>query len=64
MIKPNSPCKSCEKRTIGCHSSCEDYKKYSELNDQYRILVQSERNKINAIDKYEKEKSGRLIKYR
>lgn len=24
------PCKNCSKRTIGCHSNCEDYKKFIE----------------------------------
>lgn len=23
-----SPCKDCEKRALGCHSTCEDYKKW------------------------------------
>lgn len=64
MIKPNSPCKSCEKRTLGCHANCEDYKTYTKLNEEYRVLVQSERGKICAVDKYEKEKMGRLVKYR
>ena len=26
----NPPCKDCEKRHVGCHSSCEDYIAYSE----------------------------------
>lgn len=25
-----TPCKGCEKRHVGCHSECEDYKKFKE----------------------------------
>ena len=24
----SAPCKNCEKRTLGCHSSCKDYMEY------------------------------------
>jgi hypothetical protein len=27
-------CKGCQKRTIGCHAICEDYKKEREENDK------------------------------
>lgn len=30
MKKIYSPCFKCEKRVIGCHSSCEDYIQYRE----------------------------------
>lgn len=28
MNKPSSCCYNCEKRKVGCHSSCEDYKQF------------------------------------
>lgn len=27
-----APCYKCEKRVLGCHSTCEDYKAFSEKN--------------------------------
>ena len=54
-MKP--PCKKCDKRHIGCHSDCEEYKKYkTEQRDIYR-----ERDKYNdyidaLIDSYKRMK--------
>lgn len=28
----NAPCLNCERRTLGCHSTCEEYKKYDAEN--------------------------------
>ncbi len=33
-----SSCQGCEKRTLGCHSTCEDYKAYSEALRQKRHI--------------------------
>ena len=27
-MKVHNPCKDCEKRTVGCHAACEEYKEY------------------------------------
>lgn len=37
----NAPCKGCEKRELGCHSICPEYKKFAE----YRIKMNEERRK-------------------
>lgn len=29
----NAPCKDCEKRELGCHARCEDYKEYRKQQD-------------------------------
>lgn len=29
-----TPCKGCEDRKVGCHSSCEKYKAYREIIDK------------------------------
>ena len=29
-----SPCKGCERRELGCHGKCEDYKAYREDRDR------------------------------
>lgn len=31
-----SSCKDCKNRTIGCHATCEAYKKYKEEHAKYR----------------------------
>lgn len=43
----NSPCKHCKERYFGCHSECERYKEYDELNKKIRELRLVEFNKIN-----------------
>lgn len=32
----NAPCKDCEKRAVGCHSHCEEYKAYSKEREKMR----------------------------
>lgn len=32
----NSPCKDCEQRELGCHSTCEAYRKYVEARETER----------------------------
>ena len=27
-MKPKAPCKGCEERALGCHSTCERYKEF------------------------------------
>jgi len=35
-------CKDCKNRTIGCHSTCEDYKQYREnLNAENEVIKKS-----------------------
>lgn len=44
------PCKDCEKRTLGCHSTCEDYIRFSKerremldkIREENRILRDNE----------------------
>lgn len=30
-VKINAPCMNCPYRAVGCHGSCEDYKKYQSI---------------------------------
>lgn len=32
----NAPCKDCKDRKLGCHSTCEKYKKFDEENRKRR----------------------------
>lgn len=37
-------CQGCTKRTLGCHSTCDSYKKYREYRDHILRLKQGEHN--------------------
>lgn len=60
-----SPCYNCEKRTSGCHSSCEEYKDY---NSKIKSIHSAKFNANFArglVDGYEiGPKSKRLKRYR
>jgi hypothetical protein len=34
----NAPCKDCERREVGCHSVCAEYKEYNEHRERVREL--------------------------
>lgn len=36
MSKPIAPCKDCEIRELGCHSTCELYKDFDLANARYK----------------------------
>lgn len=51
-------CKGCERRTLGCHSTCEDYKKQRKVCDE-RI----EANRIDSVGRaYVSARSKKLDK--
>ena len=47
------PCKGCTKRwvndTTRCHSSCEEYKEWSELNNQQNELLAKRKARTESI---------------
>ena len=45
----NCPCKGCEKRTVGCHGKCQDYKNW-------------QKNGIEIVEPYYDHKKGRKRK--
>ena len=45
-----APCKGCEERQLHCHSECESYIKYSELNEIERAKADEERRLSNMLD--------------
>lgn len=46
-IGPNSPCKSCNKRAMGCHSMCVDYVEWRE-DHQKRLKKYRKEKSINS----------------
>lgn len=43
MDKRGNPCYMCERRQQGCHSSCEDYKKFSQVRAERGRLIRKKR---------------------
>lgn len=47
-------CMDCTRRTLGCHSRCEEYKAYREKMDRIREARAKERSAVEAsVDGYE-----------
>ena len=45
-----SPCCDCDKRFLGCHGTCEDYKAYSQKNKEWNELRKAAvRNRTEAM---------------
>lgn len=49
MSKPVAPCKTCEKREVGCHAKCEDYGEYVEKRSAWVRLVNANKDKDKRI---------------
>lgn len=61
-MKIQCKCKGCTKRTVGCHSTCEDYKDFCEQQKKIRERDAKERYlNLQLIDmkKQSKKKSKR-----
>jgi len=50
-MKVNSPCFHCEDRTMNCHSTCEQYKKFkAEMNKRNEELYEKNRKEKAAME--------------
>lgn len=49
MSAIENPCKDCTRRYSGCHSNCEDYKKFRQALDERNALIRQERGRIDNI---------------
>ncbi len=52
-----NPCYMCEKRALGCHSFCKEYKSFREENDRQREKNHTE----DTAARYEVHKYNRLL---
>ena len=50
--KKPSPCKDCQKRFVGCHSSCEDFAKWKTEEFDEKKKVFKEWRKQNDAEEY------------
>lgn len=49
MKKPIAPCKWCKNHKAGCHSGCEEYKKFEE---EHKAFKQSVYDNLDEYDRY------------
>ena len=63
-----NPCYNCEKRVVGCHSSCIDYKSFREEKDRLKNKIRAEKATHNyAVERQVRiaeETAGRKMKDR
>ena len=45
MTSPNCPCHGCSHRYVGCHGSCEGYKRFKEETEDLNMKYRKERQK-------------------
>lgn len=48
MSIKETPCRFCNKRTVECHTNCEQYIKWKEELNDYNNKVKESRKKLNA----------------
>ena len=44
-MKTDNPCRYCEDRTVGCHSTCKKYKDWKEEDKARKQLIYDNKNK-------------------
>lgn len=49
MKKPIAKCKDCHNRKVGCHSTCEEYKKFLQENEEWKKMIGSEKEREMAV---------------
>jgi len=61
----NNCCYKCDRRHMSCHSTCEDYKKYSDALKQKREIERKKRMEYDTYMKYKCEtKTANLKNWR
>lgn len=58
--KMNVPCYGCEKRAVGCHSSCGDYKEFQVRNEKRKEAEHEASEYYNTMKSYRVDKYKRL----
>lgn len=53
MGMPSSPCLGCERRSVSCHSDCNEYSLYKILVAEFNATVRDAKKKERAIRDYE-----------
>lgn len=53
IIRTDSPCNDCEKRTSTCHGDCKEYKKWRKEMDKERKAIYDRKNKESVVSGYQ-----------
>lgn len=46
VYKPKAPCRTCDKRTLGCHDYCRGYQIYKDKLAEFNKIVRLEKYKL------------------
>ena len=60
MADNKAPCRDCKDREIGCHSTCERYKEFTEVNERRKEEIRKDKEVNNIITGYNKAKASGL----
>lgn len=60
MNNTKTPCIDCERRHMGCHSRCEDYKKWKDEHEARRKEYHEKRNEYSAFQDYISKSYGKM----
>ena len=52
MPEEKRPCYNCEKRTVNCHCTCEDYKAYKKELEEYNETVRKAKAQDRLMSDY------------
>ena len=57
-----SPCKLCEKRYLGCHSECDEYKEFKQEIEDSKEMIAKRKAEMTLIDDYKVESTYKSLK--
>lgn len=60
IANPDSPCRRCNDRQVGCHGKCERYAEYRKSRDEYAALVRKHNRKREEEVSYWKDFDKRI----
>lgn len=58
------PCKDCDERSVGCHSTCVRYKDWRKRKDVEHDFILEAKLKEADIHRYKKEAVKRIMKHK
>lgn len=64
MKEPLSPCKDCNNRFLGCHSSCERYLDYKSEHDKFKQKVFAAKEEDWALNEVEQKRFEKWEKFK
>lgn len=54
-MKPQSPCRNCTERVLGCHSECDLYLTFRRALDRYNELYRQQNEAMQPFDPHQVE---------